>query len=281
MIAGKTQRRVGTMGEVHATTEGKTLTRWEEFEEAALRAISETRELKERKGSYVSYPLFRGVNDSTKPLRSSLDRLGEAWTLSEYHDTIKVVHTHIETVTGKKWNLDTKVPLGEFDLPAYEFMAYLRQNGFPSPLLDWTRSPYIAAFFAFRDICHKPANNEYVSIFVFREYCGNGKSWTSQEPQIRGLGPCIATCPTHYLQQSEYSICIREKDGEIYFAHYEDVRNDDEDEQDVLVKYNIPMSEQNRVLRKLDLMNITAYSLFGSEPSLMDTLAVRELVLEM
>jgi hypothetical protein len=278
--AGKTQKRVGSMGEVHAKMEGKTLKCWEEFEEAALRAISETRGLKERREGYVDYPLFRGVGDSRHPLRSSLERLGKATTLSEYHHTVDVVHKYVETVTGKKWDLDTRVHLGEFDLRAYEFMAYLRQNGFPSPLLDWTKSPYIAAFFAFRDVYHEPADREYASIFVFRKYCGNGKDWISQKPHIHTLGPSIATCQTHYLQQSEYSICVREESGEIYFARYEDVRNDNADEQDVLVKYDIPISERDRVLKRLDQMNITAYSLFHSEPSLMDTLAIRELVLE-
>lgn len=268
------------MGEVHTTIEGKTLRCWEEFEEVALKAVSDTNELTECKGGHIDYPLFRGVHDSTKLLQSSLERLGKATSVSEYHRIVKIVHKHVETATGKKWDLDTQVDLGEFNLPAYEFMAYLRQNGFPSPLLDWTRSPYIAAFFAFRDIYRESANKEYVSIFVFRGDCGGGKSWTSQEPHIHGLGLCIATCPTHYLQQSEYSICVRREDGEMYFANYEDVRNDDEDEQDVLDKYNIPMSEQKKVLGRLDLMNITPYSLFGSEPSLMDTLAIRELVLE-
>jgi len=28
-------------------------------------------------------------------------------------------------------------------------MTRLRHHGFPSPLLDWPQSPYIAAFFAF------------------------------------------------------------------------------------------------------------------------------------
>ncbi len=278
LSAGRHEERI-TMADAQTKMEGKTLKCWEDFEEAALRAISSTAELEERKGGHVSHPLFRGVSDSTKPLQSSLDRLGKVTTLSAYHHTIKVVHRHVETVTGKEWHLDTSVHLGEFVLPAYEFMAYLRQNGFPSPLLDWTRSPYIAAFFAFRNIYHDPTGNEdSVSIFMFREYCGEGKSGISQRPHIHGLGPCIATCPTHYLQQSEYSICVRKDNGEICFADYEDVRN--EDEQDVLIKYNIPASEQAKVLRKLDAMNITAYSLFQSESSLMDTLAIRELVLE-
>jgi FRG domain len=34
-------------------------------------------------------------------------------------------------------------------LPAYDLLIYTRHHGFPSPLLDWTRSAYIAAFFTF------------------------------------------------------------------------------------------------------------------------------------
>jgi hypothetical protein len=259
--------------------EEKTLECWEQFEEASLRMISDTKDLKERDGGRVSYPLFRGVGDSKYPLKSSLERLGKATSLSEYRRTVNAVHKHVETCTGRKWVLDTQKRYGEFDLPSPEFMVYLRQNGFPSPLLDWTKSPYIASFFAFRDIYRRATDEEYVSIFAFREYCGNGKSWTSQKPHIHTLGHYIATSRTRYLQQSEYSICVRKEDKEMYFASYEDVKGGEE--QDVLVKYCIPMTERDKVLRKLDLMNVTAYSLFDSEPRLMDTLAIRELVLEM
>lgn len=263
----------------------KTLKDWEQFEKISLEMIRTARKRRERGGGCcMDYPLFRGVRDSTRPLESSLDSLGKAGSLSQYWQTIKIVRKEVETVTGKKWSLDPNMPpevppTGECDVQAYEFMAYLRQNGFPSPLLDWTKSPYIAAFFAFRDIYCSPADKKHVSIFAYREYCDGGDSPAPQEPRICRIGPTIATFPTHYLQQSEYSICVREKDGKMYFANYEDVRNDGEDEQDVLVKYSIPMSERNKVLRELDSMNITAYSLFDSEPSLMDTLAVRELVI--
>jgi hypothetical protein len=275
----RTQRGLGPSAEREDMMQGIPLKCWEEFEEASLRMISDTTRIREREVEYVHHPLFRGVRDSTEPLQSSLDKLGKATTLSGYYHTIKVVHEHVETCTGKKWDLATKVHFGGFDLQAYEFMAYLRQNGFPSPLLDWTKSPYVAAFFAFRDIYHKPVNNEYVSIFVFREHCGKGKFVVPEKPNIYTLGPSIATCRSHYLQQSEYSICVREDGPEVFFANHEDVGEREGGEQDLLIKFNIPMSEQVKVLTRLDSMNVTPYSLFDSESSLMDTLAIRELVI--
>lgn len=251
----------------------ETLKSWEGFEQALLRIISEKREQKEKTEGHVDHPLFRGQSDSGWPLESTLDRLQKGMSVSDYYNKIiRVVHKHVATCTGRKWDLDTKVPLGEFDLPAYEFMAYLRHNGFPSPLLDWTRSPYIAAYFAFSDIYLTSKDKEYVSIFVCPEHF-----WCGEEPHIRSLGPTIATHRNHYLQQSEYTICVKKQGEEIYFANHEDVK--DEEGQDVLIKYNIPVSEKQKVFEKLDSMNITAYSLFNSEPSLMETLALREVFL--
>ena len=46
-----------------------------------------------------------------------------------------------------------------------------------------------------------------------------------------------------------------------------------------LWKFTIPSSERTKVLQLLDSMNLNAYSLFGSEESLMDTVAFRALEL--
>jgi hypothetical protein len=71
---------------------------------------------------------------------------------------------------------------------AYSYMAHLRHNGFPSPLLDWTRSPYVAAFFAFS----KPQSDE-VAIYGFAESPNNSKFGSSTEPQIQLLGQYVKT----------------------------------------------------------------------------------------
>jgi len=47
--------------------------------------------------------------------------------------------------------------------------------------------------------------------------------------------------------------------------------------QDRLWKFNLPSTERLRVLKVLDEYNLNAISLFGSEESLMETMALREL----
>lgn len=253
----------------------ETLKSWEDFEQASLRIISEKRERKEKTEVHVDHPpLFRGQSDSGWRLESTLDRIQKEMSVDHYNKIIKIVRKHVETCTGKKRELSEKIFLEKgLELSEYEFMAYLRHNGFPSPLIDWTKSPYIAAYFAFSDIYLTSKDKEFVSIFVFPEHF-----WYGKEPHIRSLGPTVATHRNHYLQQSQYTICVKKQGNEIYFDDYEAVKN--KEEQDVLIKYDIPVSEQSKVLRKLDLMNITAYSLFDSESSLMETLAMREICFE-
>ena len=149
---------------------------------------------------------------------------------------------------------------------------------------------YFLTFFAFSDIYLMSKGVKFVSIFVCPEHF-----WYGGEPYVRSLGPTIATHRNHYLQKSEYTICVKRQRDKIYFGEdeavcvkkqkneicfgdYEAVKN--AENQDAIIKYNIPVSEQSKVLRKLDLMNITAYSLFDSESSLMETLAIREICFE-
>ena len=67
------------------------------------------------------------------------------------------------------------------------------------------------------------------------------------------------------------------------FAQHQDVVNREPEpqfQQDVLRKFNIPWSERQKVLKLLDEYNLNAFSLFGSEESLMETLAFREIDLQ-
>ena len=126
--------------------------------------------------------------------------------MAKYYNVIYVSRYRIETFTGSSWSLPSieeyKEWLGKQDkpfldpIPAYDYMAYLRHQGFPSPLLDWTSSPYVAAFFAFQEATDQVG---YVSVYVFLEYVGGGKLASTWEPTIQSLGEYVRTHKRHFL----------------------------------------------------------------------------------
>jgi len=267
---------------------------WEEFESELVELNKETEELKKQKSGYVSPILFRGQSNSQWKLNSTLNRIAAGMELSKYLAHIRNIENIISTYTGSDWDVSGKIGfyikqadwnffclLTENDfLKIVEFMVYLRHHDFPSPLLDWTISPYVAAFFAFNKQFTN-ANEKQVAIFAFREYCHGGKNISPQEPHISGIGSNLRTHKRHYLQQTEYTICgKKEKSGEYILYSHEDVKSDPTSiPQDVVRKYTIPVSEQKKVINKLKLMNISEYSLFGTEDALVRSLAM-DMILE-
>lgn len=137
----------------------KDVANWGEFE-------GELELLLSKQCGKPSQLLFRGQRDSTWRLETTLERHG--WInmpVTGYYRTMARVVPHVEALTGMTWNVpeypDIAKLLSEYEafdrallggrLPAYDCMAHLRHHGFPSPLLDWTRSSRIAAFYAFRN----------------------------------------------------------------------------------------------------------------------------------
>ncbi len=271
----------------NSTIEEITLERWEEFEEAIEKDYNTITQLKNSNLVDVSNLLFRGQANKSWRLETTLERYVREKNVTkrdfswfDYWRILKSIKPTIYSLAEYKpefENFDIG-PLST-DPPCYEFMIYIRHHGFPSPLLDWTRSPYVAAYFAFND----SKKDEDVAIYSYLENGGKMKTTSPTVPQIKGLGPYAETHKRHYQQQCEYTICFTEaypfmppkpNDDKIYACH-EGVQFGDL--QDFLKKYIIPSTEKKKVLRKLDLMNINAFSLFGNEESLMDTLAYREI----
>jgi len=263
------------------------LKNWKEFEREIEKDRIKYDKLKKATPHHISDLLFRGHSKKEWKLTTTLERFfrdkncdHQEYSIKYYHWLLKVVKPAISSLTSAKYELPELDESQDFEIsiffkppPGYELMVYLRHHGFPSPLLDWTVSPYVAAFFAFSEV----RECDDTAIYSYREYIGEAKGGWVKAPRIHGLGPYIHTHKRHYTQQCQYTICTKPNEnnnGRIYCPH-EDVEFGND--QDALKKYIIPGKERKKVLEKLDLMNINAFSLFGSEESLMSTLAYREI----
>jgi len=256
----------------------KHLDSWEAFEEEIDRLFDRVKKRRSEVASIVSDPIFRGLADSLWALQTTLERYEQKdCSLRRYFEIIRSVRPEAQSFTGKTWPFDSdyvQFANGHRPLEEYEFMIYLRHHGFPSPLLDWTRSPYVAAFFAFAP--HVKENAQDVAIYSYRDLWGEGKSGSIYH--VDTVGSYITTDRRHHIQQCEYTYAIkRVSDQMIYCNHEEALAQSRIPTQDLLTKYLIPISERAKVLNKLDLMTINAYSLFGDEEGLMQHLAYKEI----
>ncbi|MBN1866980.1 FRG domain-containing protein [Candidatus Sumerlaeota bacterium] len=237
--------------------------------------------------------LFRGQPDSEWNLKTTLERATERATHAEYSierylQRADSVVNEIESLTGKKWQLP---PYPEIvkeieesqgrgpHLPHYDYLVYLRHHGFPSPLLDWTSSPYIAAYFALEPL----SDAERCSVFAFIETPEGRKSASPGWAGIKPTGPYVTTDIRHFAQKARYTFSTRwdEERKTYYFcSHHSEPPPHSIVIQDVLIKITFPRSDRIAALRQLEDYNINHYTLFQSEDSLVRSLGIRAFDLE-
>lgn len=234
--------------------------------------------------------LFRGQADASWKLQSTLERFAPKHSkANNYYRLVRIIYDQLLTcglVDATRFRDGilnfSKDSFKENPVPLKAYLAYLRHLGFPSPLVDWSRSPYIAAFFAYNG-CTEDA--ERVSIYVTIEKLMKGYSASGDDNYkttlIDRVGPYMETHSRHFLQQSEYTVCAtrNEDKGLVEFSPYPDYFTSQSRkfcQSWHIFKFILPASEKIVVLRELDKMNINSYSLFRDSESLLDTLFKRE-----
>jgi hypothetical protein len=262
------------------------LKNWQDFEESLQRELSRAASLADSEGTFKPKFLFRGQGNATWKLTTTLERRipPDAWPMSfeNYYTLAFPAKYELAAHTGQKWDICNRVEYREWlpewqnpdlNFKEYGYFVYLRHLGFPSPLLDWTASPYIAAFFAFEN---PPPDAEFVAIYAFADRLTRMKAGSLTQPSIHTFGPYVDSHKRHFLQQCHYTIAqaLDPQRGWRYQFHELALAGAIEN-QDVSWKFEIPTGERRSVLENLNRYNINSFSLFGGDDALAKTLAMR------
>jgi hypothetical protein len=283
-LAGRSQAPIfPAMVEVHPTAEqlrGRHVRiirtgSWEEFEAEIKKFEDPTRKVWDE-------VWFRGQANSEWPLFTTLERRVPLMSaVSSYLHVISEIKPAVETFTGAAFQATKPEDIDriskEYDrfqllfAEGLTYMAHLRHGGFPSPLLDWTNSPYVAAYFAFARAAHEGD----VAVYAYRERPENMKV-SGQYSQIMSYGPNIKTHKRHFRQQSRYTICVAYIKDQWHFMPHDGVfYQRDGLQQDLLWKITVPVSERMKALRYFDKFNLNEFTLFDTEEGLLEMLATR------
>ena len=239
---------------------------------------------------YNSVPiLFRGQPNSSLHLRTTLERYSKSsWTIRKYCDLVVDCARelgHFNDYTGdipslsdidRELSGNMSQVLVQIPTSISFYWTYLPHYGFPSPLLDWSVCPYVAAFFA---LCES-TRAKNVAVFAFIESVSSEKRVWIGKPQITAKWLNVHQHVRHIRQHSCYTIATKAVRNDHQFAPHEHVFRENEIDQDVLIKYVIPSGASTKAMKWLDGKGINYYTLMDDREAYLKTLALRKIKLE-
>jgi FRG domain len=253
------------------------LTSWDEFSDA-IKGVAVTAE--EQKPLRKRTPImYRGVSSEDHTPASSLERssFGDYGDVQVYDYLLRIseIQPQVESLTGRHWeDVDPDAAAADYYdkdrwYKDYPYLTYLRHHGYPSPLLDWTFSPYIAAYFAFSVERSRAelTGKERVAIFALPD--PSFEIWEPDKPHIHTLGPRVRTHSRHFQQQSRYTVCVQKSANQWAYAPYTLTFEPGHTNHRQIWQITLPYGERTKALAYLSTHNINAYSLLGGEEALL------------
>ncbi|QFU22895.1 FRG domain-containing protein [Shewanella eurypsychrophilus] len=213
--------------------------------------------------------LYRGQKKDWR-LRTTFHR-GERYRISEFtRADVKQLHKRLSAITSHYFDLTVPEQNGAF-------FNLLQHHGYPTPLLDWSYSPYVAAFFAFRGWPINYSGEENVRIYLF-----NNKAWLDKYPQIQNIDPpyphlsvmeFIAIDNPRLVPQQAITTVTNLDDIEAYILDKQE-----KDGIEYIKAIDISAKEREIAMSDLRFMGITAGSMFPSIDGVCEELRERNFV---
>jgi len=201
--------------------------------------------------------LYRGHSDERWNLVSTFHREAPKSDIDlNYYITsiLPDVHHYISDIINEDFDFLNKNHLEIF-------LSMIQHHGFPTPLLDWTFSPYIGAYFAFREVDEVSPTSDYVKVFIFNYelYKHNFSQPTDilqPEPFISVIRPVARHNPRIIPQDCAFTITnVKDMGDQIR-------KLEDESQKLFLAEITMSVKEKVVALRDLDFMGINEQSLF-------------------
>jgi FRG domain len=212
---------------------------------------------------------FRGQANETWPVWSSYHRYMDAiGNTSEEETMLEPDSDYLVDLHVVAHELYPELEQ-EFDLQdpkqRSEFLSIAQHHGFPTPLIDFTDSPFIAAYFAVRDA----KDGELCRIFCVNLVALQIAIGGNKATQVNFARPLARHNPRIAVQQGLFILSLK-SDLLRHLVHLQDyiTRNIYQHPSRALEKplvggFLLTVTNRAEILSDLDLMGINEYTLFG------------------
>jgi len=214
---------------------------------------------------YKNY-IFRGQGNANWPLRSTFDRIYSNKQAASRDalakDLIREFYEECERISAWRYGVDDP-----------RVLAMAQHHGLPTRLLDWSFSPYVAAYFAF-------------SWFMFEnpvmEHTGNVAIWVLNRRQLQTKAPegqlQIISVQDYENSRlgSQFGLFTYLKTNESSLEEY--LTSEAVNLTSALVKLELPRATAREALQDLILMGIHHGTIFPGREGIAQTIKLRNLL---